>query len=190
MLVAEMTSREFGSLFMKYKDRYVSIARSYVRDSAVAEDIVADSFAKFWDRRHEISIDSVPEAYILQTVKNRCINHLRDTLNQMRIQQQIHSDKYRTLAKETEILSSEDISFLFNTDITSIFANILKEVPELSKNVFIASRFRGMTYKEIAEKYNVSERKVKREISKVLELMRIGLKDYLPLLLFLFPGMF
>ena len=36
-----------------------------------------------------------------------------------------------------------------------------------------------MTYKEIAQKYGVSERKVKRDITKVLNILRIALKDYL-----------
>lgn len=182
-----MTSQEFGVLFMKYRDRYVSIARSYVRDTAIAEDIVGDAFTKFWDNRSEIQITSAPEAYILQAIRNRCLNHMRDKCNQIRLQQEIHNDRYKVLAKEIELLSSEDISFLFETDISSILNRILDNVPELSKEIFVSSRFRGMTYKEIAEKYNVSERKVKREIQKILELMRIGLKDYLPVLLFLFP---
>lgn len=186
-MASEMTSQEFGSLFMKYRDRYVSIAKSYVRDAVVAEDIVADAFTRFWDSRNDIVLTSIPEAYILQAIKNRCLNHMRDSMTQMRIRQEMHSEKYKALQKETELLSSEDISFLFETEISTIFNNILKELPELSKEIFIASRFKGMTYKEIAEKYNISDRKVKREISKVLDLLRIGLKDYLPLLIFLFP---
>ncbi len=189
MKASDITMQEFSALFMKYRDRFVSIAMSYVRDAVIAEDIVADAFTRFWDSRNEIVLTSVPEAYILTAVKNRCLNHMRDRMTQMRLLQQMHTDVYRALAKEIEILSSEDISFLFETDIAQIFRNILKELPALSKDVFLSSRFEGLTYKEISEKYNISERKVKREIQKVLELMRIALKDYLPLILFIFPGM-
>ena len=48
----------------------------------------------------------------------------------------------------------------------------------------------GLTYNEIAERYGVTPRKVKRDIQKVLEIMRISLKDYLPVLLLVFPGLF
>lgn len=51
------------------------------------------------------------------------------------------------------------------------------------------SRFEGLTYNEIAAKYNVTPRKVKRDIQKVLEKMRVSLKDYLPALLLIFPGL-
>ena len=37
-------------------------------------------------------------------------------------------------------------------------------------------------YKEIALKYNITPRKVKREIQHVLSIMRTSLKDYLPLI--------
>ena len=54
---------------------------------------------------------------------------------------------------------------------------------ELSRNIFISSRFEDLTYEEIAAKYGVSPRKVKREIQKSLEILRVSLKDYLPLIL-------
>lgn len=38
----------------------------------------------------------------------------------------------------------------------------------------------------VAEKYNITPRKVKREIQHVLEIMRTSLKDYLPLLILLY----
>lgn len=37
-----ISSSEFGKLFTEYKPRFVVVARSYVRDAVVAEDIVAD----------------------------------------------------------------------------------------------------------------------------------------------------
>ena len=44
----------------------------------------------------------------------------------------------------------------------------------------MASRFDELTYQEIAERYGISQRKVKREIQNVLARMRVSLKDYLP----------
>ena len=39
-----MTSTEFGQIFQEYKPQFVMVARSYVRDMEVAEDLVMDSF--------------------------------------------------------------------------------------------------------------------------------------------------
>ena len=56
-------------------------------------------------------------------------------------------------------------------------------MPEMTRQIFFSSRFEDLTYEEIAAKYNVSPRKVKREIQSVLSMMRKSLKDYLPALL-------
>ena len=46
-----ITAQEFSRLFIRYRDRFVSVAMSYIRDEVVAEDIVAESFTNFWDNR-------------------------------------------------------------------------------------------------------------------------------------------
>lgn len=119
-----ITSQEFAQLFLRYRDRFISIARSYIRDDVAAEDIVAESFTNFWDNRERVASGSMPEAYILQSVKNR--------------------------------------------------------------NIFLSSRFENLTYNEIAEKYGISPRKVKREMQHALEILRTSLKDYLPFIIILY----
>lgn len=186
MINDEITSQEFGQLFLKYRDRFIAIARSYVRDEVAAEDIVAESFTVFWDSRKEIDIATVPEAYILQMVKNRCINYLRDKANRLRIQQKMHDDSYKAIMAEIGVLGKDELGLIFRSDIATIFKNLLDSIPESTRDIFLASRFENLTYNEIAEKYGVSPRKVKREIQHVLEIMRISLKDYLPLLLIVY----
>ena len=47
-LPARHITREFfDGLYADYKPRFIRIARSYVRDDMVAEDIVTDSFLYF-----------------------------------------------------------------------------------------------------------------------------------------------
>ena len=186
MINDEITSQEFGQLFLKYRDRFIAIARSYVRDEVAAEDIVAESFTVFWDSRKEIDIATVPEAYILQMVKNRCINYLRDKANRLRIQQKMHEDSYKAIMAEIGVLGKDELGLIFRSDIATIFKNLLDSIPESTRDIFLASRFENLTYNEIAEKYGVSPRKEKREIQHVLEIMRISLKDYLPLLLIVY----
>ena len=62
MPVTDINPLDFGKLFMKYKDSYIAIARSYVRDLAVAEDIVSESFTTFWDKRENIDIKTTPRS--------------------------------------------------------------------------------------------------------------------------------
>lgn len=181
-----ITAQEFGQLFIRYRDKFIAVAMSYVRDNVAAEDIVAESFTNFWDSRDRIAPDTVPEAYIFQSVKNRCLNHLRDKANRLRIQQQMHDDTYKAIMAEIGVLGKDEIGLIFRSDIMEICRNLLASIPESSRDIFLSSRFENLTYNEIAEKYNITPRKVKREIQHVLEIMRTSLKDYLPLLILLY----
>lgn len=190
MLASSISAEEFGRLFLRFKDKFISIACSFTRDRAAAEDIVTESFTAFWNGREHIELKSLPEAYVLQSVRNRCLNYMRDKAVRMRIEGDINSVSARAVEMEADILSEESISFLFRDEVQEIFMNFMKTMPDLTRKIFLASRMEGLTYNEIAERYGVTPRKVKRDIQKVLESMRVSLKDYLPMLLLVFPGLF
>lgn len=179
IVAATISPDQFGEIFRRDKEKFVSIARSYVRDAQTAEDIVAEAFTRFWNNREDIELTCLPDAYIMKTVKNMCLNHMRDKLTRLRISTQINNDRLKAMETEINFLSSEDLGFLFESEVASIFRNVMEQFPELTRNIFYASRFEGMTYQEIAAVYGVSTRKVKRDITKVLSLLRISLKDYL-----------
>ncbi|MGN0188880.1 MAG: sigma-70 family RNA polymerase sigma factor [Candidatus Cryptobacteroides sp.] len=174
-----ITPDQFGDIFRRNRDKFILIANSYVRDRHAAEDIVAEAFAKFWNNRGTLAPSGIPEAYIMKTVKHLCLNYMRDKLTRMRISQEFNNDRLKALEAETTFLSSEDLGFLFGSDVAAIFRNVMDEFPELTRNIFYASRFDGMTYQEIAQRYSVSERKVKRSVVNVLASLRVALKDYL-----------
>ena len=185
----QISAQEFGQLFMRYRDNFIAVARSYVRDEVVAEDIVAESFTNFWDSRSRIDIRTIPEAYILHMVKNRCLNYLRDKANWLRIRQQMHEDSYKAIMAEIGVLGKDETGLIFQSDIAAIFNKLLATVPDSTRDIFLASRFGNLTYNEIADKYGISPRKVKREIQRVLGIMRISLKDYLPVMVILLSMM-
>lgn len=186
MSVTDINPMAFGKLFMEYHDRYVAIAKSYVRDEAAAEDIVSECFTTFWDRRGSIELKSSPEAYILKSVKNRCLNWLRDNSRLLNAEGPMDPDlnaKVKAMLSEISVIENDEMGSIFSSEVESIFRRFLDDMPDLSRNIFMASRFEDLTYDEIAAKYGVSPRKVKREIQKALEILRASLKDYLPLLL-------
>lgn len=186
MSVTDINPMAFGKLFMEYHDRYVAIARSYVRDEAAAEDIVSECFTTFWDRRGSIELKSSPEAYILKSVKNRCLNWLRDNSRLLNAEGPMDPEvnaKVRAMLAEISVIENNEMGDIFSSEVEGIFRRFLDDIPDLSRDIFLSSRFEDLTYEEIAAKYGVSPRKVKREIQKALEILRASLKDYLPILL-------
>lgn len=177
---SEITPEQFGDIYIRNRDKFVSVALSYVRDRSVAEDLVAEAFAKFWHNRGGYISDVMqPEAYIMKSVKNACLNHMRDKLNRLRIVREYNDDKIKAMEAEIAFLSTEDLGFLFESEVNGIFKDVMEKCPELTREVFYASRYEGLTRIEIAGRFGISESKVKREISKALDALRAALKDYL-----------
>lgn len=84
-------------------------------------------------------------------------------------------------------MSLEQLNYTFSSeeDIEKVIVNAIDKLPERCREIFLKSRIEGMKYREIAEELNISTNTVENHISIALKKLRVELKDYLPLLLFL-----
>lgn len=178
-----ISSTEFGKLFFEFKPRFIALAYRYVRDRETAEDLVSDSFMSFWEMHKNLPADINVPAYILTSVKNRCLNHLNAQIRHRRAEQDIHSTLTRRLYADVRSLSACDPDLLFSEEIRVILKQAVRKMPKMTRNVFLLSRSRNMTYSEIAAELGISVSHVNFEIRRALNLMRSELKDYLPAVL-------
>ncbi len=173
----------FQGIYSQYRQRFTLIALSYVHDAAVAEDIVSESFTYFLEKGDGLEIAGPPQAYVLGIVKNKCLEYLR----RCRIRQTDHGFRPWELEQDIAVLENPDFNAqLFRSEVEELFRAGLASLPEITRKVFLASREEGLTYSEIAVRYGLSGRQVKREMHKALSLLRVALRDYLPLALLLF----
>ena len=167
-----LTSDEFGKFFSEYKNRFVSIAYGYVHDTDIAKDIVTDSFMYLWEHREQV---------------NMAENHIKEQEVLRRAKNEITKDAYWKLQSSLNSLSSDELSKkLFQSEIIELFSRELAKMPELTRAVYQASRQEGLTYQQIAERYNISTRQVASEMQRAYAQLRVPLKDYLPVIGLLF----
>ncbi|WP_295940316.1 RNA polymerase sigma-70 factor [uncultured Alistipes sp.] len=178
-----ITRELFDTLYSEYRPRLIRIAQSYVRIDMVAEDIVTDSFLYYWEHRKELNITTSVPAYILGAVKHGCLEWLRNEKNRLKIRQKIHTTTYYSIQARISALEACDPEQIFASEVASIVREEIDKMPEQMRRIFVASRFDGKTYREIADATGVSVRNVKAAIQKALGIMREALKDYLPTLI-------
>ena len=164
-----MTDHHFEILYKDYHDRLVTVARLYVRNAMVAEDIVADSFVQLYSHIDALPADSNYGAYLMTIVKNQCLNYLksRDT----------HSRVEAEMLRSLQTLEPRQI---FSCELQRLVTKAVESMPELTQKVFIESRYHDKTYQEIADELDITHRRVHTEMQKALNLLRVALKDYLP----------
>jgi len=175
---------DFNELYKDYRQKFLLIAKMYVHDDLVAEDIVTESFINFWEKQETLSIDVSPASYVLGTVKNKCLMYLRE----QKIKDKVIGEIAKRWDYEQNIAVLEDPEVnrkLFSSEVATIYREVLRSFSERQRSVFLASRHDGLTYIQISEKFDLTPRQVTRDIQKVLAALREALKDYLPLALIL-----
>ena len=176
---------QFEAVYTQYYARFVIIARRYVRDVVVAEDIVMESFASFWENRERIALETNLPAYVATSVRNNCLNWLNAQTLHLAKLHDIHSLQTRNIVASIRSLNACDLQRLFTDEIRAIVEREMHTMPQVTRQVFELSRFCGKTYAEIAEALGISQRRVTSEMQRALAIMRNALKDYFPVSLIL-----
>lgn len=76
-----------------------------------------------------------------------------------------------------------DLDPVHMKELMKLTEGAIERLPPQYREVFVLHRFEGKSYKEIADFLCVSPKTVDYRIQQALKLLRIRLKDYLPLLM-------
>ena len=173
----------FGIFYNTYYQRFVRYAFYYVNDLQAAEDLTHDALLYYWENKQALPADTDVLGYILQSVKNKCLNYLKH------IQVEAEYSKKHTELHDWEIttriqtLEDESYSAIFSKDIMKIVMESLSELPEQTRHIFVLNRLDYKSRKEIVSILGVSQQKVDYHINKANDHLRLKLKDYIPLML-------
>lgn len=178
--------KDFNRLFMDYKERFIRFATSYTRDPSLAEDIAVDSFMYYWENRNTIDTQANPPAYILTTIKHKCLNYLQSVQVRQDVSEKLRQHVEWELQTRISSLEACEPYQLFSSEIQGIVKKSLSKLPEQTRKIFLLSRRDNLSHKEIAEKIGLSTKSIEFHISKTLRLLREDLKDYLPVITYLY----
>ena len=176
----------FGVFYNAYYQRFVRYAFYYVNDLPTAEDMTHDALLYYWENKQKLPADTDVLGYILQSVKNKCLNHLRSQGVRLRAAEDILSHGARMLRTRISTLEACNPEELFSEEARRLVNETLDRLPEKTRAIFIRSRFDGKSYKEIAAEMDVTVKSVEFEVSKAMKILRVALKDYLAFFIFWF----
>lgn len=169
--------KKFEGLFREHFTGLCYFARKYTGDLDAAREIVHTVFIKIWENRSEFNWNKPAKSYLFTSVYNRSLNYIRDnkrflnhedvSLQNLVIDESAYSDQLETAELEEKIRKS------------------LLKLPGKCREIFELSRFEGKKYNEIAVQLNISVKTVETQMSKALQILKVELKDYLTIMLFI-----
>ena len=174
----------FKVLFNDFYSKLYYFVLEFVPLKDVAENIVQDTLVTLWNKRNELKDDSNLTSYLFTVAKNNALKKLREK----KYSQKLFSNAIDVgeLDLNVETLSTVDTSVYAFMDIEQIIQETLASLPPQCRKVFELSRFQEMKNREIAEELDISIKTVEKHITKGIKTFKVALKDYLPLVAYLF----
>lgn len=153
----------YESLFKEFYKPLTVFASGYVEDLEAGKEIVQDLFVHLYEKRRTLFITSSIKSYLFQSVRNRCLNHIKH-----KQVQKTHHDRMKPELEESENLEDK----IRETELQHMVSRIVDQLPPQCKRIFNMSRVSGLSNGEIAEQLEISKRTVETQISNALKVLR------------------
>ncbi len=167
----------FERVFKAHFKALHAYAFTFVKDNAVAEDMVQNIFLRLWNKADEISITQSFTAYLYRCVYNECLNYLRHEKVKA-----AHETYLKHNTRPSGEPTPEEVTY---QELKHQLSEALQTLPEGCRTIFQLSRFESLKYREIADKLGLSVKTVENQMGKALRILRVRLIDFLPLMLLL-----
>lgn len=149
----------YERLFFHYNDSLFNLAVCFVKDKAIAEEIVSDVFVNVWRNRSRLPEIENLKVYLYVSIKNLCIKHL--TRNKQVADFDLNDLQLETVAVTTR--SPEDL--LVSKEVLNQVHKAVESLPAKCRLIFKMVREDGLKYKEIAQILNISVKTIDAQMA-------------------------
>jgi RNA polymerase sigma-70 factor (family 1) len=154
----------YEEIYHRYWAILYGHARRMVQSDEDAKDLIQDVFSVFWLDGPSLKLRTTLSAYLYTLVRYKVFNLIdrkkvrSDYLSSLEdfIRKNEYSGEYRLREKQMEQLIDKEI----------------RALPQKMREVFELSRKANMNYRQIAEKLNISDNTVKKQMSNALKILR------------------
>ena len=129
-------------------------------DQDLSKDIAQNVFMKVWTKKIEIALGNI-KSLLFKMATDEFISHIRKK------------------KVEKEYKESIDLKFIREPEINDdllekkvLLQKALNQLPEKQKTAFLMNKMQGLTYKEIAEILNLSQKAIEKRIGLALKALK------------------
>lgn len=161
--------KTFEKIYKKMFPRLCFYACKILKDKSISEEVVQDVFLKIWQNRESIFI------------KESLINYLYSATHNLAINTAIQK---KTLKNRVNLHTTEELwqniqnTFVVNDfisnkieakEIEKRIRSIINKLPGQCKTIFLLSRYKNLTNKEIAQTLGISAHTVRTQIYRAID---------------------
>jgi len=174
--IRENDSYAFELLFKLYHKPLIHFARVYLKRLELAEEVVQETFIKVWEARSSLDETKSIKAFLYRCVHNNSINLIKkrkiDGLLTIELQKELHT-RLGILSLDVQ---DDYFDHLELGELEDAIERAIEKLPSQCKEVFMLSRFKEMTYQQIATHLSISINTVKTQLSRAFQKLAADIK--------------
>jgi RNA polymerase sigma-70 factor, ECF subfamily len=161
----------FEATFREYYTPLYRLVRPMVKSQDVAEDIIQELFIRLWNKRNTLTVTSSLKSYLYRAATNAALDHIEKHKKEVRLEDQP--------GWENSGFSREADEDLTGSEMQDHIVKAIEKLPPACKTIFLLSREKELSYKEIAASLDISVKTVENQMGKALKILREELKPHI-----------
>jgi RNA polymerase sigma-70 factor (family 1) len=171
--ISRGNNEAYSLLYHRYFEDMYLYAYSKVGDAEETKDLVHESFIKLWEHRATLAEVVNVKAYLFTITRNIILDLIAH--------HKVIDKYYESFVEMYPSIQNADF-IIREKQIQQLIDEAIDQLPAKMKVIFELSRKEFLSYSEIAEKLNISDKTVKTQINNALK----QLKNKLPPFLYFF----
>ena len=160
--------RDFLEIYRAFYGKVFTFVLSLVKSKANAQDITQNIFMKLWKNRKKLEHIKSMDDYLFILSKNACMDYFRKASRKKEISTDVFDEFLLS-----RIVSSPEKRIDALSDIEEL-RHVIDSLPSKRRDIFIMSRFDGLSNDEIASILGVSKKTVENQISLATKKIKIS----------------
>lgn len=164
----------FEIAFLKYHTPLCRYIRKYVRSKHLSEEIIQEVFTEVWKERKRLNPSGHLRGYLFDVARHKALDYIK---HQKIVRDYLSEAKRQKEQRGYENIHGTEDSY---TDLEEAIQELVSHLPSRGRHIYKLSREEGLTYKEISEYLDISEKTVETHMRRTLKKLRAGLSEFLP----------
>jgi RNA polymerase sigma factor (sigma-70 family) len=165
-------TQAFSEFDANYRKWMEIVATTILQEETQSQEIVQEFLIDFWKEERytsiEIHSDRSLQNYLFVSLKNRCLNFIK--------QDERRKKRYALIMEKLNTTYELPFYSLENDELREELTKAMQLLPEGQLKVFNMAYIKGRSRKEISRTLNIAEETVKKQLSNSLKTLRAYLK--------------
>lgn len=171
--IAEKDSHQaFEKIYELYFRKSYTFAKYFVKTKEASEEVVSEVFLSIWKNRQSLMNVRDWDSYLYISIKNQSLLYL----NTFSSKETIPLDFFSVFLSVDKIDPERS---LLAKELEFVLTKSIEQLPDRCKMIYSLVKDERMSYKQVAEILDISERTVNTQMTLAIKKLRQAIRNYL-----------